>query len=65
MQGTAALHVVIATNGSVRQNSVPSDPVLLVQSAVKAVKYWRYQPFLLNGNAVAADTQAGVIFSLP
>ena len=37
---------------------------LLVQSALDAVKQWRYQPTLLNGEPVEVDTTIDVIFSL-
>jgi len=37
---------------------------LLVQSALDAVKQWRYQPTLLNNEPVDVDTEIDVIFSL-
>ena len=37
---------------------------LLVQSALDAVRQWRYQPTLLNGDPVEVDTEIDVIFSL-
>jgi protein TonB len=35
-----------------------------VQSALDAVRQWRYQPTLLNGDPVEVDTEIDVIFSL-
>jgi protein TonB len=37
---------------------------LLQQSALDAVRQWRYQPTLLNGDPVEVDTTIDVIFSL-
>ena len=36
----------------------------LVQPTIDAVKQWRYQPSLLNGQAVEVDTEVDVVFSL-
>jgi protein TonB len=37
---------------------------LLVQAALDAVRQWRYQPTLLNGEPVEVDTTIDVVFSL-
>jgi len=39
--------------------------LLLGQAAVKAVKQWRYKPYLRNGVAVEAETYVTVNFRLP
>jgi len=36
---------------------------LLVPAAIKAVKQWRYKPFLLNGQAVEVETTVTVTFT--
>jgi TonB family protein len=64
IQGTVVLHVILGTDGTVQQIQVVSGHPLLVQSALDAMKQWRYQPTLLNGQAVEVDTQVNVIFSL-
>ena len=64
ISGTVRLHAIIGKNGSVEQLSVESGHPLLVQSALDAVKQWRYQPTLLNGEPVEVDTEIDVIFSL-
>src|SRR5271165_6190903 len=51
-------------SGNVEQLQVVSGHPLLVQSALDAVKQWRYQPTLLNGEPVEVDTEIDVIFSL-
>jgi periplasmic protein TonB len=64
ISGTVKLHAIIGKNGEVTQLQVLSGHPLLVQSALDAVKQWRYQPTLLNGEPVEVDTEIDVIFSL-
>jgi periplasmic protein TonB len=64
ISGTVKLHAIIGKNGAVEQLQVLSGHPLLVQSALDAVKQWRYQPTLLNGEPVEVDTEIDVIFSL-
>ncbi len=64
ISGTVKLHAIIGKNGVVEQLQVVSGHPLLVQSALDAVRQWRYQPTLLNGDPVEVDTEIDVIFSL-
>ena len=64
ISGTVRLHAIIAKNGTVEQLEVISGHPLLVQSALDAVRQWKYQPTTLNGEAVEVDTTIDVIFSL-
>jgi protein TonB len=64
ISGTVKLHAIIGKNGAVEQLQVLSGHPLLVQSALDAVRQWRYQPTLLNGDPVEVDTEIDVIFSL-
>jgi protein TonB len=64
ISGTVKLHAIIGKNGAVEQLTVVSGHPLLVQSALDAVRQWRYQPTLLNGDPVEVDTEIDVIFSL-
>src|SRR6267154_1132455 len=62
--GTVRLHAIISKQGTVQQLEVLSGHPLLVQSALDAVRQWRYRPTLLNGEPVEVDTTIDVIFSL-
>jgi protein TonB len=64
ISGTVRLHAIISKDGSVQQLEVLSGHPLLVQSALDAVRQWRYRPTLLNGEPVEVDTTIDVIFSL-
>jgi len=64
ISGTVKLHAVIGKDGTVQQLQLVSGHPLLVQAALDAVKQWRYQPTLLNGEPVEVETEIDVIFSL-
>src|SRR3984893_18700957 len=64
ISGTVKLHAIIGKDGSVQSLQVIAGHPLLVQSALDAVKQWRYQPTLLNNEPVDVDTEIDVIFSL-
>ena len=64
ISGTVRLHAIIGKDGSVQQLEVISGHPLLVQSALDAVRQWRYRPTLLNTEPVEVDTTIDVIFNL-
>jgi periplasmic protein TonB len=64
VQGTVILHAIIAKDGSVQELTYVSGPALLMRSAMDAVRQWRYQPTLLNGEPVEVDTTISVVFTL-
>jgi protein TonB len=64
VSGTVLLHAIISKDGSVQELQYVSGPPLLMKSAMDAVREWRYQPTLLNGEPVEVETTISVIFSL-
>jgi periplasmic protein TonB len=62
--GKVELHAVIATDGTIQSLQVVSGDPLFVQSALDAVKQWRYQPTKLNGQPVEVDTFITVIYTV-
>jgi periplasmic protein TonB len=62
--GTIVLHVILEKDGTVRQVEVVSGHPLFAQPAVDAVRQWKYQPTILNGEPVEVDTLAYVMFAL-
>ena len=62
LAGIVKLNVVIAADGTVSQVTPVSGPPLFQQAAVDSVKWWRFQPYLINGQAVPAQTTIGVEF---
>jgi protein TonB len=64
VQGAVELHAVISREGAIEGLRVMSGPVQLRDAAVKAVRQWRYRPYLLNGRPVEVETQITVKFVL-
>jgi len=64
IQGNVVLHAIIDKEGKVAQLEVISGHPLLVQSALDAVKQWRYKPTQLNGDPVEVDTTITVTFTM-
>jgi protein TonB len=64
IQGAVVLHAIIDKEGKVAQMEIVSGHPLLVQSALDAVKQWRYKPTQLNGEPVEVDTTIQVTFSM-
>lgn len=63
-QGSVVLHVILGTDGAVKEvEPVSGDPVLS-SAAIEAVKQWKYKPTLLNGQPVEVDTTITIEFHL-
>lgn len=65
LQGAVVLQAWIGKDGSIQDLKLINGPLLLGQAAVKAVRQWRYKPYLRNGVAVDAETYITVNFKLP
>jgi periplasmic protein TonB len=63
-EGQVVLHALIATDGTIQSLQVVSGDPLFLQSALRAVRQWRYRPTVLNGQPVEIDTQITVVYSL-
>jgi periplasmic protein TonB len=65
VQGPVVLAAVIGKDGTIQNLHVISTASpLLNQSALEAVKQWRYRPYILNGEPVEVDTTITVNFTL-
>ena len=65
IQGSVLLEMVVSKEGEpldIRVVSSPNDD--LTQSAMEAVRQWRYKPVLLNGNPVEVVTDVVVNYTL-
>jgi protein TonB len=61
--GTVILQAAIAKSGELGNIRVISGPAMLRQSALDAVKSWRYRPYMLDGKPVEVDTTVSVVFT--
>jgi protein TonB len=64
VQGTVRLHAIIGIDGRVEELEAIAGHPLLIQSAMDAVRKWRYSPTTLNGQPVEVETTIDVVFSL-
>jgi TonB family protein len=64
IQGSVVLKAMINQTGDVVSLDLVSGHPLLAPAAMDAVRQWKYRPYLLNGKAVAVETQITVNFTL-
>ena len=64
IQGTVVLHIIIGTTGDVQSAELVTGHPMLVPAAIKAVKQWKYKPYVLNGEPVEVDTRVDMHFDL-
>ena len=62
--GRVELHAIISTDGTIESLEVVSGDALFYQSALDAVRRWRYRATRLNGQAVKVDTYITVIYTM-
>jgi len=64
IQGSVVMQAVINKTGDVESLELVSGHPMLAPAALEAAKQWKYRPYLLNGKAVAVETQITVNFTL-
>jgi TonB family protein len=64
VEGDVVIEALIDAGGNVRPVKVISGHPLLQQSAMNAVRNWKYQPARLNDQPIATQTQIRVSFRL-
>ncbi len=64
IQGTVQVQAIIGTDGRVRTVEVLSGECLLAEAVTAAVRKWRYQPTLVNGQPVEVVTTIAAIYRL-
>ena len=64
VQGVVVLDAVVSAEGAVTQVKFVSGPQALSLAAVDAVRWWRYEPYLVNGQPATVETTVAVDFRL-
>lgn len=64
VQGTVVVKAVISKEGNIESTRVVSGPKPLREPSLKAIRTWRYKPYILNGRPIAVSTTINVVFSL-
>jgi periplasmic protein TonB len=64
IQGPVVLAAVISKAGTMENLRLVSGHPMLAGAAIDAVRQWRYQPYILNGDVIEVETEITVNFVL-
>ncbi len=62
LQGVIALDVVIGPDGSVASMHPLNGPEILARAAMDALRWWRFEPYRVNGEPATVETTLAVEF---
>jgi TonB family protein len=62
LKGVIVLDVVVGRDGNVAEVHALNGPEILAQSAVEALRWWRFQPYRVDGRPVVVETTVAVEF---
>jgi TonB family protein len=62
LQGVIVLDLVIGKDGAVVDVTPKNGPDLLAHAAVEAVRWWKFEPYRVNGEAAVVGTRIAVEF---
>jgi TonB family protein len=62
--GSVIIDALISKEGVPERLSIQKGPSALQKSALDAVRQWRWQPFLLNGDPIEVKTTLTVVYAL-
>jgi len=62
LQGIIALDIVVARDGSVVSMKALNGPDILAKAAMDALRWWKFEPYRVNGEPAVAETTVAVEF---
>ena len=62
LQGVIALSIVVGRDGSVLSMRALNGPAVLARAAMDALRWWKFEPYRLNGEPAAVETTVAVEF---
>jgi TonB family protein len=62
LQGVIVLDIVVGRDGSVLKMKPLNGPDVLARSATDALRWWKFEPYRLNGEPVVVETTVAVEF---
>jgi TonB family protein len=62
LQGVIALDIVVGRDGSVASMRAMNGPEILARAAMDALRWWKFEPYRLNGEPAAVETVVAVEF---
>jgi len=65
VEGTVKLRATIGMDGAIKDLQTLSGPPSLLPAALSAVREWRYNPTVLNGQPIETQEDISLVFRLP
>jgi TonB family protein len=62
LQGVIVLDVVVGRDGSVMEVQALNGPEVLAEAAMEALRWWRFEPYRVDGKAVVVETKVAMEF---
>ena len=62
LQGVIALDIVVGRDGSVLSMRALNGPEVLVKAAMDALRWWKFEPYKVNGEPAVVETTVAVEF---
>src|ERR1700676_3391612 len=62
LQGIVALDIVVGRDGSVENVHALNGPEVLARAAMDALRWWKFQPYRVNGEPAVVETTVAVEF---
>jgi TonB family protein len=62
LQGVIVLDVIVGRDGKVAQVRALNGPEILAHAAIEAMRWWRFEPYQVNGNPAMVETTVAVEF---
>ncbi len=62
LQGVIVLDVVVGRDGSVMDVRALNGPDVLAQAAMEALRWWRFEPYKVDGKAIVVETKLAMEF---
>jgi protein TonB len=62
LEGTIALDIVIGRDGSVESMHALNGPDVLARAAMDALRWWKFEPYRINGEPTLVETTVAVEF---
>lgn len=62
LQGVIVLDVIVGRDGRVVEVRALNGPEILAQSATEALRWWRFEPYRVDGEPLVAETTVAVEF---
>ena len=64
LQGVILLDVVVGRDGSVLETRALNGPNILAQAAMEALRWWKFEPYNVQGKPAVVETTVAVEFKL-